>query len=187
MFAKINNDFLDHTIDYNQFNSRSMTGQHTGKRKGTSTFYLMKNYLKFKELQLKNIFTIPPIVVRFVEFTGCGLVTPHTDIGGDTVSLNFYLTTSNDPTIFYEKKNCNVTTYVNTRGYNVNDLNEIGRFYASPFDVYLLDVQTIHSIQKSTDVPRTLITYRWKNYSFEEIFNSLNTEKILCMSKKNTS
>lgn len=180
MFAKISNDFLDHSIDYYQFNSTVITGNHySEKRKGNSTFYLMTEYIKFKELQLKDIFTIPPAVVRFVEFTGCGLVTPHTDLGGDTVALNFYLNIPRDPTIFYKKQHPDVAPYKNTRGYNVDELTEIGRFYAEPFDVYLLDVQTIHSIQKSNDTPRHLITYRWKNYGFEEIFNSLKTEKTL--------
>ena len=179
MFAKISNSFLDLNVDYHQFKSNMVMDQYYSEtRKGGSAFYLLNHSLQFKQSQIKDIFTIRPNIM-YAEFTGGGLVTPHTDGGRDTVALNFYLTAPGDATIFYEKKNDSVQTYPNTRAYNVDDLLEVSRFYALPYDVYLIDVTKIHGIQKSNSEPRNMITYRWRNYSFEEIFNSLNIEKIL--------
>jgi len=179
MFAKISNSFLDLSLDYRQFKSNIVMDQYySSARKGGSAFYRITHYLKFKQSHLKDIFTIQPNIF-YAEFTGSGLVTPHTDGGNDSVALNFYLTAPGDATIFYEKKNDSIQPYPNTRSYNVADLTETSRFYASPFDTYLMDVSSIHGIQKSGSEPRNMISYRWKNYSFEEIFNSLNIEKAL--------
>ena len=179
MFAKISNSFLDLNVDYHQFKSNIVTDQYYSEtRKGGSAFYLLNHPLKFKQSQLKDIFTIRPNIM-YAEFTGSGLVTPHTDLGRDTVALNFYLSAPGDATIFYEKKNDSIQTYPNTTAYKVDDLLEVSRFYAFTHDVYLIDVTKIHGIQKSNFEPRNMITYRWSNYSFEEIFTSLNIEKIL--------
>ncbi len=179
MFAKISSDFLDHSIDYHKFKSNFVLDKYYSKeRNAGSAFYKITYFLKFQEAQIKNIFTIPP-TPSYAEFTGGGLVTPHTDGGNDTVALNFYLSAPGDATIFYEKIHPNVQPYPGTRSYNVNELQEITRFNANPFDAYLLDVTKIHGIQKSGDEPRNMISFRWKKYSFEEIYNSLTTEKIL--------
>jgi len=179
MFAKISNSFLDLNVNYHQFKSNIVTDQYYSEsRKGGSAFYLINHPLKFKQSQLTDIFTIRPNIM-YAEFTGSGLVTPHTDLGRDTVALNFYLSAPGDATIFYKKKNDSIQTYPNTTAYNVEDLLEVSRFYAFPHDVYLIDVTKIHGIQKSNFEPRNMITYRWSNYSFEEIFTSLNIEKIL--------
>ena len=179
MFDKISNIFLDLNVNYHQFKTNMIMDRYYSEaRKGGSAFYLLNYSLKFKQSQLKNIFTIRPNIM-YAEFTGNGLVTPHTDGGNDTVALNFYLDAPGDATIFYEKKNDSIQTYPNTRAYNVTDLLEVSRFYAFPLDVYLIDVTKIHGIQKSNSETRNMITYRWKNYSFEEIINSLNIEKIL--------
>jgi hypothetical protein len=179
MFAKISNSFLDLSIDYHQFKSNVIMDQYySSARKGGSVFYRITQYLKFKEVHLKDIFTIQPNVF-YAKFTGGGLVTPHTDGGNHSVALNFYLTAPGDATIFYEKKNDSIQPYPDTQSYNIADLTETSRFYASPLDAYLMDVSKIHGIQKSGFEPRNMISYRWKNYSFEEIFNSLNIEKAL--------
>jgi hypothetical protein len=178
MFAKILGTFLNPEVDYYQYKSNTVVDQYySAARKGGSAFYSIQDYFKFKSTHLKNIFTILPIPY-YAEFTGTGLVTPHTDGGKDTVALNYYLEVGDgDETIYYKKKNNSVVTYPNTNSYNVNDLDEVGRFSAKPFEAWLLDVTKIHGILKHNDQPRTMITFRWKNYSFEEIYNSLNVEK----------
>lgn len=177
MFARISNDFLDKSVDYTQFNSNIILDRYYNKeRGGGSQFNAIINIAKFWNSHLKNIFTIKP-VVSYAIFSGEGLVSPHTDGGNDSVALNFYIKVNNDATVFYEKKNSNVAPYPGTRGYDVANLNEIARFYAKPFDTYLVDVQVIHGIEKSTPDDRIFISYRWKNHSFEKIYNSLNVEK----------
>lgn len=173
MFTKISNDFLDLSIDYSQFNSEiKLDHYYSSARKGGSTFFSLKNIDYFWSIHLKNIFTIKPNVYYAV-FTGSGLVTPHTDGGNDTVALNFYLIDHNDSTIFYEKKNKNVNPYPNTRSYDVKQLHEVGRFSAKKYDTYLMDVQTIHGILKSNNSDRIFISYRWKGFTYDQIFNSL--------------
>ena len=179
MFAKISSDFLDHSVDYHQFKSKFVLDRYYSKeRDAGSAFYKITYFLKFQQAHLKDIFTILP-APSYAEFTGGGLVTPHIDGGNDSVALNFYLSAPGDATIFYEKNHPDVMPYPGTRSYNVKDLHEIARFNAQPFDAYLLDVTKIHGIQKSGNEPRNMISYRWKKHTFEEIYNSLNTEKIL--------
>jgi len=179
MFAKINNDFLDKTIDYFQFDSKiAVDTYYSEARKGGSQFLLIKNPEYYWSTHLKDIFAIKPIV-RYAIFTGEGLVTPHVDGRNDSVALNFYLQVGNDATIFYDKTHAEVKPYPNTNAYRVNELREVGRFYANKFDTYLMDVQKIHGIDKSGSEDRILISYRWRGYSFEQIYNSINTDKIL--------
>jgi hypothetical protein len=178
MFAKIIGLILNPTINYHQYKSNTILDQYySNARKGGSTFYLIKDYFKFRSTLIKNVFTILPMPY-YSEITGSGLVTPHIDGGRDTVSLNYYLDVeSGDETIYYKKKNDNVLPYPNTNSYNINDLDEVGRFSAKPLETWLMDVTKIHGILKLNDIPRTMITFRWKTYSFEEIYNSLNVEK----------
>ena len=178
MFAKILDTFLNPEIDYHQYKSNNVVDQYySAARKGGSAFYSIQDYFKFKSTHIKNIFTILP-TPYYAEFTGTGLVTPHIDGGKDTVALNYYLNVGGgDETVFYKKKNDSVLPYPNTNSYNVNDLDELGRFSAKPFEAWLLDVKKIHGIIKQDDQTRTMITFRWKHYSFEEIYNSLNVGK----------
>jgi hypothetical protein len=178
MFAKILDTFLNPEIDYHQYKSNNVVDQYySAARKGGSAFYSIQDYFKFKSTHIKNIFTILP-TPYYAEFTGTGLVTPHIDGGKDTVALNYYLNVgSGDETVFYKKKDDSVLPYPNTNSYNVNDLDELGRFSAKPFEAWLLDVNKIHGIIKQDDQTRTMITFRWKHYSFEEIYNSLNVGK----------
>lgn len=179
MFAKISNEFIDLKQDYHQFNSGIVIDKYYSEiRKGGSAFMLINEQKKFWGF-IKNIFLIKPIV-RFAIFTGSGLVTPHLD-GGSSVSLNFYLqTNNNDSTIFYDKINNNVLPYPNTKSYDINELSEITRFKAEKFDTYLMDVQTIHGIEKNSEEDRIIICFRWGfPYTFEQIYNSLQIDKVL--------
>lgn len=179
MFAKISNDFLDHTRDYMQFNSNIvLDSYYSTERKGGSSFIRLKEIETFWSYHVKDIFSIRPVVTLGV-FTGSGLITPHVDGKNDSVSLNFYLEPNEDETVFYEKKDKDVKPYPNTNSYDVKQLYEIGRFKANKFDTYLLDVQKIHGIQKSDNKDRIFISYRWKFFSFDRIFKSLNTKKWL--------
>lgn len=175
MFTKISNDFLNINIDYHQFNSNVIAGQYYSEiRKGGSKFFLINNLDYFWSIHLKNIFTIKPSTVFYAVLTGSGLVTPHIDGSNESVALNFYLVDNNDSTIFYEKNNDEVRPYPNTQSYDVNKLKEVNRFYAKKYDTYLMDVTKIHGIQKLTNDDRIFISYRWKHFSFNEIYNSLN-------------
>jgi hypothetical protein len=174
MFQKISNTFLDMPNDWSKFKSNiKVSGYYSEKRDGGSAFYTITNYLLFHKLHRKNIFTIKPSIY-FCEFTGSGLVTPHTDVK-DTVALNFYLSSTIDATIFYTP-NEGAVTIPNTQSYRVDQVNEVARFSARQFDAYVLDVTKIHAIDKTDDSVRSMISYRWQGPSYEEILNSLNVE-----------
>jgi hypothetical protein len=124
------------------------------------------------------MFNIMPSAIYYCEFTGNQLVTPHRD-KGISVALNLYLETDNAATIYYKEINHDPThvNFKHTKPYGapIENLVETCRFTAEPNDLYLLNVNEIHGIQKTTETPRSMITYRWNTrFSFNQILNSLN-------------
>ena len=174
MFSKISNSFLNVSADWYQFKSDVIIAHYYSKaRKGGSTFYSIKNPEVFKKQILKNIFKIPPTNCFFAEFTGSNLVTPHIDGGGDKVALNLYLdAVTGDETICYEPA-IGAKPYPGSQSYDINNLTELSRFTAKQYDTYLLDVSKIHGIQKYSDSVRSMITFRWKQHSYQNILDSL--------------
>jgi hypothetical protein len=182
MFKKLDNSFLNLELDWKSFITEDIFTEYYSKKRGGGSFFytLPCSKKEFLNLQKKNIFTIEPTFIQYCEFTGPGLVTPHVD-RGSTVALNFYLKPQGDRTIFYETTlDCDSST-----GYHgdksklsyvtdLSTLREIGSFIAAPLDVYLLDVNKLHGIEKVNDLPRTMITFRWFKHSYEEILSSLS-------------
>jgi len=176
MFAKIRDNFS--LADWSKFKSTDLVESfYSEQRKGGSYFYNLQNLDEFLKLH-KGMFDIMPNKIFYCEFTGSGLVTPHRD-KLNTVAMNLYLETDNATTIYYEEIIPDTTAsdikYIKPASPPIENLIEVGRFTAQPQDLYLLDVNEVHGILKTTDKPRSMISYRWKNmYSFNEIFNSLN-------------
>jgi hypothetical protein len=176
VFAKLQNKNLD--VDWYKFKSNKlMESFYSDERQGGSYFYSIQNMLEFLKLH-KGMFTIMPNFIYYCEFTGCDLVTPHRD-KGTNIALNLYLETDDATTIFYKEIKPDIThEYVkHIKPYSpaLDNIVETCRFTAQPKDLYLLNVNEIHGIQKTTSVARTMITYRWSpKYSFSQILNSLN-------------
>lgn len=165
MFVKLPQIFKTTDVDWDKYKTNICTSQfYSEKRKGGGYFYKVNDVDKFMDLLKPNIFTIMPEIF-YSEFTGSGLVTPHID-KGTTVALNFYIETDNSTTIFYEG-------LVPGKLYYENNVKEIGQFIAQPFDCYLLDVSKIHGVQKTTDKTRSMFSFRWDDYSFQTIVDSL--------------
>lgn len=179
MFTKVPSIFKFLDVDWNNFKSNvCFEKYYSSTRNGGSYFYTIKNYPQFKDLLKPNIFTIPPTVLAYCEFTGKGLVKPHKD-SGTSVALNFYIDTDDGVTIFYkESGNAIDNNFQNKRNlkYFENDsrLIEIDRFQAKNKECYLLDVSQYHGILKTSDTPRSMITARWSNYRYADILSSLN-------------
>lgn len=179
MFIKIPSIFKTVDVNWNNFKSNiCFEKYYSATRNGGSYFYTITDYPQFKDLLKTNIFTIQPDVLAYCEFTGEGLVKPHTD-SGTSVSLNFYIDTDDGITIFYKKlDNIINSNFQNKKNLNYfeNDSNliEIGRFQAKNKECYLLDVTQFHGIQKTSNRPRSMITARWHWYKFADILNSLN-------------
>jgi hypothetical protein len=150
---------------------------YSNDRQGGSYFYGIKNFSEFFLLH-KGMFNIIPNGMYYCEFTGTELVTPHRD-RGTSVALNLYLETDNAATIFYKEIIPDHThaavKYIKPYSTSIDNLIEVSRFTAEPYDLYLLDVNEIHGIQKTTSIPRSMITYRWSpRYTFDQILKSLN-------------
>lgn len=178
MFKKISNNFLNLDFDWTTFKSETVRSSHYSKqRQGGAYFYDLKNSDLFHSLHKKNIFGIKPQRIFFCEFTGGGLVTPHRD-KGNSVSLNFYIDVEKDYTVFYEDDSAptNISFYSVD---NTSNLIESGRFMAEKFDIYLLDVRKLHGIEKTNNNTRRMITYRWSHYTFDEIYESLDSSIYL--------
>lgn len=87
-------------------------------------------------------------------------IPPHID---DKISttINFYVNTADAVTRFFDKKQVNQTSseklpeQSNGRIYKSEDLNLVSEFIAKPNEVYLLDVQKLHSVSCSKQENRT--------------------------------
>jgi hypothetical protein len=175
LFVKLQHKLVN--VDWNKFKTDIVTDSfYSETRKGGGYFYSLKNLPEFLALH-KGMFKIMPHIIRYCEFTGSDLVTPHRD-KDISVSLNLYLETDNATTIYYKELNSDLshTNYKNIQPHisPLENLVEVNRFIAEPNDLYLLNVNEIHGILKTTTSPRTMITYRWAKYSFNQILHSLN-------------
>jgi hypothetical protein len=181
MFKKIPNSFLDVTTNWDLYKTDIKSSSYYSEtRGGGSAFWELKNKDILMSKLNKNIFGIPPTMIQYCEFTGGGLVTPHID-RDTTVALNLYLETADCRTIFYKVKEtsgANPELHSNKSQLatvsNLNNLEEIGSFIAKNNETYLLNTDMLHGIEKPDTRPRTMITFRWMRYSYDEILESLD-------------
>jgi len=175
-FLKLQTDKLTN-MDWLNFKSDMLLidSHYNVERVGGSYFYMMKNASGLYR-RLNDIFNILPDGIFYCEITGSGLVAPHRD-KMDSVAMNLYLNTDNATTIYYTENTVVEDSYsikaVRPYTPNVATLTEVERFTAEPNDLYLLDVNEIHGIEKSSDQARSMISFRWKKHSFNDILNSL--------------
>lgn len=101
-------------------------------------------------------------------------IPPHTD--SDTLAvLNFYISTSNCITAFYDvKENAEPHQIKNqTNGciYSLDDLNLGPGFKAEPGDVYLLDVSKVHSVipLDNEETKRKALCLASSSLNFEQV------------------
>lgn len=175
-FLKLHTDkFKD--IDWLSLKSDMLLidSHYSVERAGGSYFYLMKNATELYK-RVNDMFTIQPHGIFYCEFTGPDLVSPHRD-KMDSVAMNLYLNTDNAVTIYYTENIIDDGSYsikeIKPYTPNVVELTEVERFIAKPNDLYLLDVNEIHGIQKTSAEARSMITFRWRNCSFNDILNSI--------------
>ena len=106
-------------------------------------------------------------------------IPPHID---DKISttVNFYVNTSDAVTTFYRKKDVQVESerlpeQTNGRLYNIDDLHVVSEFIAKPSDVYLLDVQQLHSVSCNKQENRTAYCLQSSiGISYEKCLEILN-------------
>ena len=100
-------------------------------------------------------------------------IAPHTDSDVKTV-INFYVTTANAITIFYNLSNKNIEfkqieNQTDGRIFNLNDLIPIAAFRAEPGDVWILDVKQPHSVKSFSKEERIAFSLHTNIFSFDEV------------------
>jgi len=105
-------------------------------------------------------------------------IPPHID--SDIIcSINFYIETDNCKTVFYNIKSDSPDTYKienQTNGciYKEEDLEEVDSFIAKPYEIWLLDVSKVHSVEPLGDFKfRKAITLGTFNRTYDEIYEML--------------
>jgi hypothetical protein len=147
-------------------------GVDTEQLKGNT---LLK-YFKITDLQsfytnIQNYnFKIPPSTIQIWQIENQGWLDVHRDRGESKTSLNYYIDTSLDETIFYTPKDDIVR-----EDYYVYDFSELvvqDAFIAKPTESYLLNINELHSVTKVDNKPRILLQYSW-NEDYETVLNSI--------------
>jgi len=115
-------------------------------------------------------FAIPPSHIQIWRIENQGWLDVHRDRGESKTSLNYYIQTSLDETIFYKPKDNIIREdyYV----YEFNELDVQDSFIAKPTEAYLLNINELHSVTKQDNNPRILLQYSW-NEEYETVLESL--------------
>jgi hypothetical protein len=120
-------------------------------------------------------FKLQPSHIQIWQIENAGWLDVHRDRGQSKTSLNYYIDTSLDETIFYTPKDNIVREdyYV----YEFSELNIEDKFIAKPKDSYLLNINELHSVTKKDNKPRVLLQYSW-NEDYDTVLKSI--EDLIC-------
>ena len=177
MYIKLQQNFLKETCDnWDKFKSVNLV-THFVSGNISLEYYSLENIDAFKNQHLRKFFTIRPSRVLFTEIKGTGFLNPHID-HNTNVTLNYYIQSVDDITTFYTAKNnvlgFNYSNRDQSNIYDVDDLSVDIEFIANNNTAYLLDVSKIHSVTKTSILPRKFISYQWKDHTFHEIIQDLS-------------
>jgi hypothetical protein len=102
-------------------------------------------------------------------------IPPHTDTQIIT-TINFYLETGGDnvKTIFFEPivdnpKTIQIHNQTDGHIYFKDDLKEVDSFTANPFDIWLLDVKKIHSVEGNITGVRKAVTLGTFVHKYDDV------------------
>jgi hypothetical protein len=176
MYIKLQQNFLKESCDnWDKFKSDNLVTQFVSGNISLE-YYSLENVDAFRNQHLKKFYTIRPSRVLFTEINGTGFLNPHID-HNTNVTLNYYIQSIDDVTTFYETNNNIIGFNYGNRDqsniYDVGDLSVKSEFVANNNTAYLLDVSKIHSVTKTSILPRKFISYQWKNHTFDEVLQDL--------------
>jgi len=159
---------LELSID--KLDLKKLVGEESYRPTGAVEFEIKDRTYLYDKIKNHINFKIKPDyeLVGIIKYPG---TFPHTDYWN--VSLNYYISTNNESTMFWKNKDNKITRNDTAYIFDSN-LIEIGSFLAKKNEFYLLDTKIIHSIkvEKNTDI-RFILRFVWNNNSFEEILNSI--------------
>jgi hypothetical protein len=173
LFEKLNYSIKD-------FDPERLKGQrHTfygNPPRPTISYYLIKDMEYFRGLCPHPICKIKPDTLFFAEITGEGLLKPHRD-HNVSCCVNLYFEPNGSTTFFHqEKENIDAFVYPGKTTANIYDLHQVdtvGQFIAEKNDCYLLNVSEIHSVLSPNPGARRMITWQWRNASFDEVLENI--------------
>ena len=173
LFEKLNYSIKD-------FDPERLKGQrHTfygNPPRPTISYYLIKDMEYFRQLCPHPICKIKPDTLFFAEITGEGLLKPHRD-HNVSCCVNLYFEPNGSTTFFHqEKEDIDAFVYPGKTTANIYDLHQVdtvGQFIAEKDDCYLLNVSEIHSVLSPNPGARRMITWQWRNASFEEVLENI--------------
>jgi hypothetical protein len=111
-------------------------------------------------------------------------VPPHTDTEIVT-TINFYIQTEGCKTVFWKKKVEEPRTFkmeqqTNGRLFHIDDLVEVDSFVAKDFEVWVLDVTQIHSVQGDFKM-RKALTLGTFVHKYEDVIEMLKENiNVVC-------
>jgi hypothetical protein len=150
------------------------------------TGYVIKDIEYFNDVVSRSIkFNIKPYSINYTEISR-GIVAPHID--GSVITLNYYLQTNGDATLFWKPTASEIKIVPPIQGltggpihdkstvigYDPSDLKLVNYFVAKNAEAYLLDASEIHSISpKDYNSVRRIIRFFWEKTTFDEVLNSI--------------
>lgn len=140
------------------------------------SYYLIKDMDYFKSLCSAPICKIKPDTLFFAEITGAGHLKPHRD-HNVSCCINYYFEPNESVTFFHkEKPNINAFVYpgkTTANIYTLEQVDTVGKFIAEKNECYLLNVSEIHSVLSPNPGARRMITWQWRNSSYDEVLENI--------------
>jgi len=140
------------------------------------SYYLIKDMDYFRSLCSAPICKIKPDTLFFAEITGAGHLKPHRD-HNVSCCINYYFEPNESVTFFHkEKPNINASVYpgkTTANIYTLEQVDTVGKFIAEKNECYLLNVSEIHSVLSPNPGARRMITWQWRNSSYDEVLENI--------------
>jgi hypothetical protein len=135
-------------------------------------------YKKFIECLPKSLLEKEIPTLRWQKFGARSAIPAHVDLDR-LCSINFYLSVSNETTLFYNKKRSGFSFKLkHEKIVNESFLDEwlepTVSFIAQQFDVYLLNSSQPHAVLNTTEKDRISLQFSFKKTPFETVLNELN-------------
>ena len=149
------------------FTQRARIGRHVVSYGAISYFDCLGDPVPAELLEL-----LKPDTIRFVVVMGKNSVNPHRDHHIIT-ALNCYFQAGGATTHFWEPlPAAKPITFPGARTSNIycdGNLRHLTSFTASDGEAYLLNVNQVHSVQRTSIKTRRFIQLSWKARPFEEV------------------
>ncbi len=162
LFAKLELD--------TSFTSKARIGRHVVTYGAISYFECLGDPVPGELLEL-----LKPEIIRFVVVMGPNQVNPHRDHNILT-ALNCYFQSGGAITHYWEAPpDCKPITFPGAKTSNIYkdmDLKHLGSFKAHDGEAYLLNVNEIHSVERTSIKTRRFVQLSWKQRKFGEVLET---------------